>query len=65
MSRIKYQIIRDKKITNSYCKEFSVLEIIEVLRYENKSPLWDKIKINWKIEDWQEFFKLKIDNYDN
>ena len=65
MARNKYQVIRDKKITNAYCKEFPIFEVIEVLRKDNESKLWDKIKINWKREDWKEFFKLKIDNYDN
>ena len=64
MGKSKYQIIKDKRITNSYCVEFPMLEVIKVLRHDNKSPLWDKIKINWKLEDWKEFFKLNIDNYE-
>lgn len=65
MGKSKYQIVRDKKITNSYCVEFPILEVIKVLRCENQSPLWDKIKINWTIEDWKDFFNIKKDNYDN
>lgn len=65
MGKSKYQIIKDKNTTNSYCMEFPILEVIKVLRNENESPLWNKIKINWTIEDWKDFFKIKIDNYDN
>jgi len=65
MAKNKYQVIRDKKVTDSYCKQFTIFDVIDVLRKDSESKLWDKIKINWKIEDWKEFFKLKIDNYDN
>lgn len=60
----KYSIERDKKITNAYCKEFTVFDVIEVLRKDGKSKLWEKIKSKWTVEDWKEFFKLKIDNYE-
>lgn len=65
MSKTKYQVIRDKKITNSYCKKYSVDQIIVVLRKHNKSDLWNKIKTNWTLDEWIEFFNLKTDNYDN
>jgi len=60
MARNRYQIVREKKITNAYCKEFTIFDVIEVLRKDGESKLWEKIKSNWKIEDWEEFFKLKI-----
>lgn len=65
MTKTKYQVIRDKKITDSYCKEFPMLKVIKILRHENESPLWNKIKTSWTIEDWKDFFKIKIDNYDS
>jgi len=60
----KYSIERDKKITNAYRKEFTVFDVIEVLRKDGKSKLCEKIKSKWTVEDWKEFFKLKIDNYE-
>ena len=65
MGRTRYQILRDKKVTNAYCIEFPILEVIKVLRYDNESKLWDKIKTDWTREDWKDFFKIKIDNYGN
>jgi len=65
MTKQKYQAVRDKKITDSYCKSFPMLKVIEVLRKDNKSALWDKFKKSWTIEDWKEFFKINIDNYDS
>ena len=64
MARNRYQTVREKKITNAYCKELTIFDVIEVLRKDGESKLWEKIKSNWTIEDWKEFFKLKIDNYE-
>ena len=64
MAKSKYQAMRDKKITNSYCKDFPMLKVIDVLRKDNKSDLWNKFKKSWTIEDWKEFFKIKIDDYE-
>lgn len=55
--------MREKKITDSYCAAFPMLKVIEVLRNDNESELWNKFKKSWDIEDWKEFFKLKIDNH--
>lgn len=65
MGKSKFEIRRDKKITNSYCKKYSILEIANVLRKDNKSLLWDKFKTRWTIEDWKDFLKLKINNDEN
>lgn len=64
MTKTKYQVIRDKKITNSYCKKYAVAHIIAVLRKHNDSDLWNKIKTNWTLIEWTEFLKLKTDNYE-
>ena len=53
---------KNKKITLRYCKDNSILEIIEVLRKDNKSRLWDKLKVHWTIYDWEIYFKLKDEN---
>lgn len=42
-----------------HCKSFSIVQISEVLKKDNTSKLWDKLKENWNINDWEEFFKLK------
>jgi len=65
MAKTKYQVRLDKKTTDSYCVKYSILEVSTVLRKDQKSDLWNKRKSTWTIEDWKEFFKLNIDNYDN
>ncbi len=65
MAKTKYQVRLDKKITDSYCVKHSILEVAIVLRKNQQSDLWNKRKSTWTIEDWKEFFKLKIDTYDN
>lgn len=42
-----------------YCKTISIVQISITLQKDNNSKLWDKLKENWNINDWEEFFKLK------
>jgi len=51
---LKYRRIRER-----YCKENRMPDIIETLRKDNRSYLWDKLKYNWNIVDWENFFELK------
>jgi len=51
---LKYRRIRDR-----YCRENRMPDIIDILRKDNKSKLWDKLKYNWSLVDWEFFFKLK------
>lgn len=62
MYRSRHQIRKEKKITNGYCKLYSIFEIIEVLRNYNDHRLWDKKKPMWNLEDWKEFFKLILNS---
>lgn len=64
MNKTKYKVLREKKLTNSYCLAFPMMLIIAVLRNDNTSELWNKLKKNWTVEDWKEFFKIKIDHYE-
>ena len=51
---LKYRRIRER-----HCRENCMPDIIETLRKDNKSKLWDKLKCNWNIADWEYYFKLK------
>jgi hypothetical protein len=51
---LKYRRIRER-----HCKENRMSEIIEILRKDNRCYLWDKLKYNWNIVDWENFFELK------
>lgn len=62
MYRSKQEIRRNKKITEAFCRTHSIVEIIAVLRKDNLSELWNKHKSKWSIEDWKEFFKIKINS---
>jgi hypothetical protein len=50
---------KDRKITIVYCRQFSVLEIVSVLRNHNESNLWTKTKFEWTLKDWEDYFSLK------
>jgi hypothetical protein len=64
MNKNQYKTLRERKITNTYCIENPMSEVVKILRNNNNSKLWDKMKKDWNIQDWTEFFKLKIDYYD-
>jgi len=51
--------LKYKRLRARYCKENSMPEIIDTLRKDNASKLWDKLKINWNLSDWDYYFKLK------
>lgn len=51
--------LKKRRIRERYCKENSMPDIIETLRKDNASKLWDKLKANWNLADWNYFFKLK------
>lgn len=51
--------LKKRRIRERYCKENSMPDIIETLRKDNASKLWDKLKSNWNLADWNYFFKLK------
>jgi hypothetical protein len=61
MAKTKYQERLEKKLTDSYCIKYSVLDIAIVLRKDQKSVLWEKRKSNWTIGDWKEFIKIKTE----
>lgn len=62
MHKSRHRIKYEKKITNGYCKKYSIFDIIELLRPHNDHPLWNKPKPMWNLEDWKEFFKLTINS---
>lgn len=39
----------------------NIYKIIEVLRKDNKTMLWNKLVKNWDATDWKEFNHLKND----
>lgn len=51
--------LKKRRIRERYCKENSMPDIIETLRKDNKSKLWDKLKNLWNLKDWDDYFKLK------
>lgn len=56
--------IKNKRIREMYCKQNSMPEIVATLRADNKCPLWDKLKYNWNMKDWEYYFKLKKEQSD-
>ncbi len=51
--------LKHKRIRERYCRENRMPDIIVILRKDNRSKLWDKLKCNWSLFDWECFFKLK------
>jgi len=51
--------LKHRRIRERNCRENRMPDIIETLRKDNKSKLWDKLKYNWNLSDWEYFFKLK------
>ena len=51
--------LKYKRKRQRYCKENRMPDIIETLRKDNRSKLWDKIKYNWNLADWEYYFELK------
>ena len=64
MYRSKHKIMLEKKITNEYCKKYSVVDISKILKPHNNHRLWDKPKPMWNVADWEEFLTLIINNYE-
>lgn len=58
-----YKFLREKKVTDIYCEQHKIYDVIEILKQDRKSKLWDKIKENWTVNDWKEFFRLKANIY--
>jgi hypothetical protein len=59
MYKSKQKISFEKKITDGYCADNSIWDIIEVLKTDQRNHLWDKYKDKWTIPEWEEFFKLQ------